>query len=129
MPPSASQPGYKQSYVASPHDLHRRQSKAPGPTMLLSWQNEARRSSQTHGRFGRPAGVSSDADQTSASAMAKRASRGPERGRVLVVQSASPLPLLAGARVANRADVSWNAPWVVHGFGRIIRRLPSRFAG
>jgi hypothetical protein len=27
MPPSASQPGYKQSYVASPHSLHLRQSK------------------------------------------------------------------------------------------------------
>ncbi len=38
MPPSASQPGYKQSYVASPHDLHRRPSKAPNPSMLLSWQ-------------------------------------------------------------------------------------------
>jgi hypothetical protein len=38
MPPSAWQPGYKQSYVASPHELHRRQSKAPNPTVLLSWQ-------------------------------------------------------------------------------------------
>ena len=40
MPPSASPPGYKQSYVASPHDLHRRQSKAPNPTVLLSWQTK-----------------------------------------------------------------------------------------
>ncbi len=42
MPPSASQPGYKQSYVASPHHLHRWHSKAPGPTVLLSWQSAAR---------------------------------------------------------------------------------------
>lgn len=39
MPPSALQPGYKQSYVASPHDLDRWRSKVPGPTMLLSWQS------------------------------------------------------------------------------------------
>lgn len=38
MPPSAWQPAYEQSYVASPHDLHRGQSKAPNPTALLSWQ-------------------------------------------------------------------------------------------
>ena len=43
MPPSASQPDYKQSYVASPHDLHRWRSKALGPTMLLSWQNTINR--------------------------------------------------------------------------------------
>jgi hypothetical protein len=66
MPPSASQPGYKQSYVASPHDLHRWQSKAPGPTMLLSSQNEARRSSQTHGRFGRKGSVSRQRSRTRA---------------------------------------------------------------
>lgn len=39
MPPSALQRGYKQSYVASPHDLDRWRSKVPGPTMLLSWQS------------------------------------------------------------------------------------------
>jgi hypothetical protein len=43
MPPSASQPGYERSCIASPHELHRRQSKPPGPTVLLSWQ--ARRES------------------------------------------------------------------------------------
>src|SRR5271165_4885974 len=57
MPPSASQPGYKQSYVASPHDLYRRQSKAPGPTVLLLWQTR-------HYAVRKPTAASDDEQQS-----------------------------------------------------------------
>ena len=57
MPPSAWQPGYEQSYVASPHDLHRRQSKAPNPTALLSWQTR-------HDAVRKPMAASDDKRKT-----------------------------------------------------------------
>jgi hypothetical protein len=54
--------------------------------MLLSWQNETQRSSQTHDRFGRNSGVSSAFARAPASDRKRKSADGRNRSAILNVR-------------------------------------------